>query len=161
MVARYIAHEVLDMDCCIASQHIKGKLNLIADLLSFAGNLTRAGGKRHPLATDDPPNNVLTQRLHSTYPDQIPAHFTISQLPDDILSWVSRVLQTTTSWLIADKRAATKTMTESGVDCSDSASKQAALLTPSSLFSLQTTDNFSPDLSLLVTAPPNGPKKGS
>jgi hypothetical protein len=24
MVARQIAHEVLDMDCCIASKHIKG-----------------------------------------------------------------------------------------------------------------------------------------
>jgi hypothetical protein len=97
MVARHIAHEVLDMDCCIASQHIKGELNLIADLLSFAGNLTRAGGKTHPLAADDPPNDVLTQRLHSTCPDQILAHFAISQLPDNILSWALRVLQTTAS----------------------------------------------------------------
>jgi hypothetical protein len=160
MVARHITHKVLGMDCCISSQYIKGELNLIADLLSFTGNLTRAGGKTHPLAADDPPNDVLTQRLHSTYPDQIPAHFAISQLPDDILSWASRVLQTTASSLIADKRAARKTMIESSVDGSDSASKQAALLTPSSLLYPQTTENFSPDLSLLVTAPPNGPKKG-
>jgi hypothetical protein len=160
MVARHIAHEVLDMDCYITSQHTKGELNLIAFLLSFGGNLTRAGGKMHPLAADDPPNDVLTQRLHSTYPDQILAHFVISQLLDDILSWALRVLQTTASLLIADKRAATKTTTESGVDGSDSASKQAALLTPSALLYLQMTENFSPNLSLLVTAPPNGPKKG-
>jgi hypothetical protein len=40
MVAQQIAHEVLDMDCCIPSQHIKGELNNVADLLSFAGSLT-------------------------------------------------------------------------------------------------------------------------
>jgi hypothetical protein len=160
MVARRLAHEVLDMDCCIASQHIKGELNLVADLLSFAGSLIRAGGKSHPLAADDPPNDVLTQRLHSTYPDQIPAHFAISQLPDDILSWASRVLQTTALSLIADKRAATKTMTGSGADGSDSASTQAALLTPSSLVYPQSTENFSPAPSSRVTAPPSGPKQG-
>ena len=81
MVARRIAHEVLEKGCCIASQHIKGELNNVADLLSFAGGLTCAGGKTHPLAADDPPNDILTQRFHSTYPEQIPAHFAISQLP--------------------------------------------------------------------------------
>jgi hypothetical protein len=160
MVARKIAHEALDNGCCIASQHIKGELNNVADLLSFAGSLTRAGGKTHPLAADDPPNDILTQRFHSTYPEQIPANFAISQLPDEILSWASRVLQITASSLIADKKAATKTMTASGVDGSDSASKQAAFLTPSSLVYPQTTENFSPDPFLPAITPQSGPRMG-
>jgi hypothetical protein len=137
---------VLDHGHCIASQHIKVELiNNVADLLSFAGSLTRAGGKTHPLAADGPPNDILTQRFHSAYPEQIPANFAISQLPDENLSWASRVLQITASLLTADKKAATKTKTASGVDGSDSASKPAAYLTPSSLVYPQTTKNFSPD----------------
>jgi hypothetical protein len=160
MVARKIAQQVLDHGCCIASQHIKGELNNVADLLSFAGSLTRAGGKTHLLAADDPPNDILTQRFHSAYPEQIPANFAISQLPDKILSWASRVLQITALLLSADKKAATKTTTASGVHGSDSASKPAAYLTPSSLVYPQTTENFSPDPFSPVIAPPSGPKMG-
>jgi hypothetical protein len=140
--------------------HCLPALNNVADLLSFAGSLTRAGDKTHPLAADDPPNDILTQRFHSAYPEQIPANFAISQLPDEILSWASRVLQITASSLTADKKAATKTTAASGVDGSDSASKPAAYLTPSSPVYPQTTENFSPDPFSPVIAPPSGPKMG-
>jgi hypothetical protein len=61
IVARKVAQLVLEADCCLASQHLKGDLNFMADLLSFAGSRARAGGKRYPIAFDDPPNDILTQ----------------------------------------------------------------------------------------------------
>jgi hypothetical protein len=45
MVARKGALLVLNAGCCLASQHIRGDLNTAANLLSFAGGLTRGGGK--------------------------------------------------------------------------------------------------------------------
>jgi hypothetical protein len=157
MVARKVAQLVLDADCCLASQHLKGDLNFVADLLSFAGSITRAGGKRHPIAWDDPPNDVLTQRFHLYYPEQIPKNFAISQLPSEILSWVSSVLQTTASSLIADKKAAMKTKTGPGADGLDSAEKQALLLTPSSLTYRQSDTSFSVALSSPASAVATGP----
>ncbi|KAI2504384.1 hypothetical protein MHU86_10063 [Fragilaria crotonensis] len=50
--ARHLATILMKYDCCIASQHIKGESNVVADLLSFAGNDNR--DKTHPLAHDDP-----------------------------------------------------------------------------------------------------------
>ena len=35
MIARHMALLVLDANCCLASQHIRGDLNTVADLLSF------------------------------------------------------------------------------------------------------------------------------
>jgi hypothetical protein len=157
MVARKVAQLVLGADCCLASQHLKGDLNFVADLLSFAGSITRAGGKRHPIAWDDPPNDVLTQRFHLYYPEQIPKNFAISQLPSEILSWVSSVLQTTASSLIADKKAAMKTKTGPGADGLDSAEKQALLLTPSSLTYRQSDTSFSVALSSPASAVATGP----
>jgi hypothetical protein len=67
VVARHLALLVLNAGCCLASQHIQGDLNTVADLLSYVGGMTRAGGKRHPIAFDDPPNDILTQRFHLYY----------------------------------------------------------------------------------------------
>ena len=78
---------LLEYNCCLASQHIKGDLNVVADLLSFAGNGDR--GKAHPLAYDDPPNDILTQRFRDYLPSQVPANFEICQLSSEILSWVT------------------------------------------------------------------------
>jgi hypothetical protein len=83
-VARKVAQLVLDADCCLASQHLKGDLNFVADLLSFAGSRAGAGGKRHPIAFDDLPNDILTQRFHLCCPEQIPKTFAMSQLPSKI-----------------------------------------------------------------------------
>jgi hypothetical protein len=125
IVARKVAQLVLDADCCLASQHLKGDLNFMADLLLFAGSRARAVGKRHPIAFDDPPNDILTQRFHLYYPEQIPKTFAISQLPSEILYWVSSVLQTAALTMIADRKTATKTRTEPGADDRDSAQRQA------------------------------------
>jgi hypothetical protein len=55
-VARHLATLILNSDNCLASQHIKGKKNIVADLLSYTGS-TR--GHAHPLET------VLTQWLQA------------------------------------------------------------------------------------------------
>ena len=109
--ARHLANTVLNADCCLASQHIRGVHNVVADLLSYVGDCR---GKPHPLAWDDPPNDVLTRRFHSSYPDQIPSNFEICQLPEDVTSWLSGVLQMAALSLWAAKRVATKTTTEPG-----------------------------------------------
>ena len=51
-VARHLANVLIEHNCCLASQHIRGEANVVADLLSFSGQSER--GKPHPLASDDP-----------------------------------------------------------------------------------------------------------
>ena len=115
-VARTLATVLINHDACVASQHIKGELNVVADLLSFSGLSER--GKAHPLAHDDPPppNDVLTQRFLDELTEQVPANFVISQLPREVLSFVSRVLQIAASSLGVVRSPATRTPTESGAD---------------------------------------------
>jgi hypothetical protein len=86
-VARKLATVLIDYDACLASQHIKGEMNVVADLLSFSGTSER--GKPHPLAEDDPPNDVLTHRFLHELTEQVPAAFNISQLPNKVLSFVT------------------------------------------------------------------------
>jgi hypothetical protein len=83
---------VLNAGCCLASQHVKSDLNTVANLLSFADGIARASGTAHPVALDDPPNCILTQRFHLHHPEQTPKSFKISQLPIDISSWVLSML---------------------------------------------------------------------
>lgn len=122
---------LIEHNCCLASQHVKGELNVVADLLSFSGSDDR--GKSHPLAFDNPPDNVLTQRFRSSLPNQVPANFEIVPLPNEIISWVSRMLQTTESYLTAAKKGVTKVPTASGDGGSDSANPLGIARIPSSL----------------------------
>jgi hypothetical protein len=78
MVACQLTSLLLRHDHCLASQHIKGDANVVADLLSFAGS---GRDKVHPLAYDNPTDLILTQRFHNHLPDQIPAAFKVSPLP--------------------------------------------------------------------------------
>jgi len=159
VVARHVALLVLNAGCCLASQHIQGDLNTIADLLSFAGDITRSGGKRHSLAFDDPPNDILTQRFHLYYAAQIPENFKISQLPSEISSWVLSVLQIAASYLTAELKTATNRTTEPGGAGSASAPKQEEALTLSSLSYPQSDANFSSDPSLSAFVQHNGRKE--
>jgi hypothetical protein len=78
------------------------------------------------VAFDDPADDLLTNRLHSSVPQLIPQHFVISPLPDKILSFVEQVLRTTESSITQFSRRRTKTGIEPGDDGSDSARKQAS-----------------------------------
>jgi hypothetical protein len=95
-VARHLAHEIINTNCCLCSQHIAGSHNVVADLLSYDG-----GGrdKPHPIAYDKPNDAILTSRFHSSYATQITANFTISPLPPDIDSWLQQTMQTLESFV--------------------------------------------------------------
>jgi hypothetical protein len=149
---------VLNASCCLASQHIRGDLNIIADLLSFSGGITCAGGKRHPIAFDDPPNNTLTQRFHLYYMEQIPANSEISQLPSEILSWVLSILRIAASSLTAELKAATKPTTKPGGAGSVSAPQPEEPLTLSSLCYPQSDGSSLSDPSLSAFAQHNSRK---
>jgi hypothetical protein len=130
MVARKLASLVLENDHCLASQHLKGDLNIVADLLSFDGSSRE---KPHPLAFDCPPDSILTQRFHQYLPAQIPANFAISPLPTKILSWIAVILQTHELYVTADKKAQMNLKTAVGDGGLDSAPEPDSPLTPSSL----------------------------
>ena len=112
-VARKLARVLIKYNCCLASQHVKGELNVVADLLSFEGE---ERGKKHPLAYDQPPNDVLTERFIQHFPSQVTENFNISRLPNEISSWITRVLQTVELSLTANRRAATRVSTGCGGD---------------------------------------------
>jgi hypothetical protein len=117
MEARHIAALLMKHQCCLATQHIKGEVNVVADLLSFVGS---ERGKGHPLAYDDPPNDILTDRFRSHLRSQVPESFNIVQLPNEILSWVSHMLRITELSLTVAKKEGTRAPTVSGVDGRDS-----------------------------------------
>jgi hypothetical protein len=91
-IARKVARLITATTHCLASQHLKGSLNVVADLLSYCG-LSRAAP--HPIAADNPDDRTLTRRFHSLLPQLIPHNFEISPVPDEILSFVVLVLRTT------------------------------------------------------------------
>ncbi|KAI2509039.1 hypothetical protein MHU86_5415 [Fragilaria crotonensis] len=113
--ARHLATILMKYDCCIASQHIKGESNVVADLLSFAGNDNR--DKTHPLAHDDPPNDILTQRFRENLTSQVPENFDICQLPSEILCWVTQVLRIAALSLEAARKGDTRKPTGSFLQC--------------------------------------------
>ena len=153
-VARKIASLLIDFRCCLASQHLKGELNVVADLLSLAGDDSR--GKSHPIAADMPANDKLTCRFLASYPSQVPEDFVISQLPEEILSWTTQVLQVAESYLTADKRAATSRTIEPGADGAGTATTSGTELTPTSLCYPTTSVTSSSGPSSTFTGTPTG-----
>jgi hypothetical protein len=138
--ARHLATLVLQSSHCLATQHIRGEENIVADLLSFAAHRD----KFNPLAFDDPADDVLTERFHSFLSPQIPKSFTISHLPPEILSWVTQQLAQVESSLILNRKKATKGSTGHGGGGKDSATKQAWEMTPTSLLFPATKPNWLP-----------------
>ena len=159
MVARNLASLLLKHNCCLASQHIRGELNVVADLLSFAGTSER--GKPHPLAFDNPPNDVLTNRFRLHLTSQVPENFQISQLPNEILCWVTQVLRTATSSLAVVKKDATKGQTDSGDDGRGSVATSDTETIPSSLCYPSSNANFSSRPSSTAIGSHIGPPPGT
>ena len=121
---------IIDSNHCLASQHTKGQANLVADLLSWSGNVR---GTPHPSALDDPLDAELTLRFHSFLPQLIPRSFAISPLPTEVLSWLTLALQTLESSWIRNKNRDTKLATGSGGDGGRFVPSQESPITPSSL----------------------------
>jgi hypothetical protein len=109
--ARKVAELVTESEHCLASQHIKGEMNVVPDLLSWSNNVR---GTQHPLAFDDPSDDELTRRFHSHLPQLIPETFMISPLPSEVLSWITLALRTIESSWTRNKRRDTKLGTETG-----------------------------------------------
>ena len=105
-VARQIATLFITNHHCLFSQHLQGVFNIVADFLSFEGNLrtTETDGKLHPLAFDHPSNDLLTQRFHTHLHQLIPQHFKISPLPPEIASFVTAAMQIAESSWIQHKK---------------------------------------------------------
>jgi hypothetical protein len=154
-IARHLATLLLHSNHCLATQHLKGDYNVVADLLSYSGTVR---GKPHPLASDHPPDDILTQRFHSHLASQIPANFKILPLPSAILSWATQVLQIAESSLIRARRKEMKPKTGSGDVGSTSAAKEGCRLTPSSLLYPAGDKNFSSGHSWDSTATQTGIK---
>jgi hypothetical protein len=142
MIANKLASLIIDSEHCLASQHFPGRLNWVSDCLSFEGT---SRGKPHPLASDCPPDDVLTQRFLQYTPQLIPEGFVISPLPDEILSWITAVLRTAESSMTPSRNPATNEQTAIGNDTYCSAPKQASTTTPSSLTYPQQSESWSPD----------------
>jgi hypothetical protein len=94
--------------------------------------------------------------MNKTKRSSLPLAFIISLLPNEILSWITLVLQVGKSSLKADKRHRPKTKTESGDGGETSAHAVASKLTPSSLLYIPITKSSSCDPSLDCIAQLNG-----
>ena len=152
-VARKIGTLLTEHQCCLVLQHIKGELNVVADLLSFEG-IDR--GKVHPIAFDRPAKDKLTSSFLTHYPSQVPANFVISQLPTEILSWSMQVLQVAKLSLMADRRAAMNLSTGPGGDGEGTAGMWDTPLTHSSLSYPTTKGTFSSGQSSGSIGKPHG-----
>lgn len=77
-ISRKLAEIMINNECCLYSQHHKGKRNVLADLLSrcfFLDDLT------------------LTNFFKKHFSSQMPSDFQIRQLPTEISSWIISLLQ--------------------------------------------------------------------
>jgi len=89
-IARTVARAVLDGKSQLSTQHIAGEKNVVADILSFAGDVR---GKCSKETQDNPPNDELTHRIHLSLPQEIPSGFRIQDLPSETESFVLLAMQ--------------------------------------------------------------------
>jgi hypothetical protein len=129
-IARKLACLVTDSSHCLSSQHLKGSQNTVSDLLSFAGDVR---GEPHPLASDFPSDQLLTERFHSCIPQLIPQDFNISPLPNEISCFIILALQTLELSMTRNKSQPTRTRTGPGAAGRPSAPRPESTLTLSSL----------------------------
>jgi hypothetical protein len=99
----------------------EGQRESLADWMLFT--MQTRDRKLNPVALDNPNNELLTHRLHSSAPQLIPQRFEISPLPDGVLLFVEHVLQTTESSMTRRSQRRTKTGTGLGGGGLDSANK--------------------------------------
>ena len=158
LVARKLARLLMEHNCCLASQHVKGEMNVVADLLSFEGT---GRGKKHPLAYDCPPNDVLTERFLKYLPSQVTADFVISQLPREISSWIMRVLRIVESSLTDNRKGATRASTGSGEDGKATATTSGTGETGTSINYPSTREDCSPRHSSAFIEDPIGMAVGN
>jgi hypothetical protein len=156
LVARKLAELITDSSHILASQHLKGQKNVVADLLSYVGSSRE---EPSPIAPDNPSDAELTRRFHSLLPQLIPQSFAILPLPDEILSFATLALQTAELSWIRVKNLPTKAKTASGAAGLGSVMKHSSTLTPSSLLYLNGNESSSFDPSSRCTETLRGLKQ--
>jgi hypothetical protein len=132
IMARKMAVILMKADHCLFGQHLPGSINTVADQLSFTSQ-TREG-KINMLAHDSPCNAELTDRFHALMPQLIPRPFTISQLPDEILSFVVLVLRTMESSMTPSAKQHSNARTGHGAVGSGSATPPESISHSSIVF---------------------------
>ena len=117
-IARKVAELMLGSKHFMASQHIEGKFNLIADWLSFQGaeRVEKGKVKQNPVAFDSPPNEVVTHRIVSYFSQLVPKGFAISHLPCEIKSFASSAMEIFESSLIRERKGGPNPTTGLGGD---------------------------------------------
>ena len=115
--ARHLARILLQYKAILYAQHQRGRHNIFADILS----------RWHFLNTHE-----LTILLKTKFKSQLPTHFRISPLPNEISSWIICILQKLQKQT-ACKMPPTKTEKEHGEDGSPGWTKWASKETPTSM----------------------------
>ena len=124
-IARTVAMRVSASKNFIVSRHLEGRRNVICDYLSFKGKDRNFKKKRtingvttfvekiavNPIAYERPPNDVVTNRILSSFPQLVPRGFKISHLPTDVLSFVQEAAEILESSFIRAQKEETKRMT--------------------------------------------------
>lgn len=107
-IASKIATLVAESKNVIMPHYLPGVLNSIADWLSFEGEERRQHrtGKPviHPIAYDCPPNNVVSKRILSSFPQLVPADFSISHLLEEVISFACQAIQIFESFLMLKQK---------------------------------------------------------
>ena len=115
-IARKIAEIVLSSKNFIVSQHLPGTKNVISDWLSYEGEERSVQGivKENPIAFDCPPNDVVTHRILTSFPQLVPKDFKVCHLPREILSFAQRAVQILESSTIRKRKTQPKGTTATG-----------------------------------------------
>ena len=143
-IARKIAKEVSASKNFIVSRHLEGKRNVICDYLSFEGKERKFQKRKwingkltiferisvNPVAYDCPPNDIVTHRIVSKFPQLVPKGFKICQLPLDVLSFAQEAVRMLELSFIREQKAQTKKLTDTGEDGKVSATITWTELTP-------------------------------
>lgn len=158
-IARTVARIIINSHCCLASQHLKGDFNVVADLLSFTHQVR--GSKTHPIAADEPPDDVLTLRFHTHFAQIVPPGFAICPLPSDVLSFAIRALRIAESSLTQNKNPQTRNGTESGAVGPTSAPTRDSKITDTSVTFPSSSATFSSAHFWPSTAPDPGASRES
>ena len=159
LVARKVAMVMISSGNCLCTQHLTGSLNTVADYLSFS-HQCREGSKINPLAYDDPPDDILTNRFHSHLSQLVPQGFAICPLPDDVLSFVGLVLRTAESSWTRRSPSQTTTKPESGTDGQGFATPPTPWTLSSLVFQNESVSSSS-GRSWKLTSPPSGPDQAT
>ena len=124
-IARKVATLVLEPHNFIVPQHLPGVMNSIVDWLSFEDEERTKHGTGKPvlnqIAYDYPPNDVVSNRILSSFFQLFPAGFKISHLSKKVISFACWAVQIFELSLMRKQREERNHMTGSGGDGATSA----------------------------------------